>query len=84
MRQFQALLGNRYQHIGANGDPNLRLHCVLARTSERLNAQILLDPLEVQLDLPELAAQLRDQLGFGAEVVGQKRDSLARIVFDHH
>ncbi len=84
MRQFQAFLGNRDQHISANGDPNLRLHCVLGLPVERLDPQMLLDPFEEQLDLPALAIELRDQRGFETEVVGQKRNPLARLVFDHH
>jgi hypothetical protein len=84
MGQFQAFLSNSDQHIGADGDPDLRLHRVLARAVESLDAQMLLDPLEEQLHLPALAVQSRDQLGLEREVVGQKRDPLATLVFDHH
>lgn len=45
---------------------------------------MLLDPLEEQLDLPALAVQLGDQLGFEGEVVGQKRNALARLFLDYH
>jgi hypothetical protein len=44
---------------------------------KRLDPQVLFDPLEEQLDLPALAAEVCDQLGFEGEVVGQRRDSLA-------
>jgi hypothetical protein len=52
MRQFQAFIGNRDRYVGANGNPYLRLHCVLAMAVERLDAQMLFDPLEEQLHLP--------------------------------
>ena len=62
--------------------------CVLTAFSlvpkKCLDPQVLLDPLEEQLDLPALAVQVCDQLGFEREVVGQKRDALASLVFGHH
>ena len=40
-----------YQDIDADGDPDLGFDGVLAGTVERLDAQMLLDPLEEKLDL---------------------------------
>ena len=45
--QFQALHGNRDQHIGADRDPDLCLDGVLAGAKEGLDSKVLLDP-----DLP--------------------------------
>ena len=75
--QMQAFLDNRDQHVSADRNPNLRLDRILGGPVKRLDPQMLLDPLEEQLDLPALAVQVCDQLGFEGEVVGQKRDPLA-------
>ena len=82
--QAQPFLGYSDQHVSANRDPQLRLHRVLAGAKERLDLQVLLDPLEEQLDMPTLAIQIADQLRIELEVVRQKRQPLARFVFDHH
>ena len=81
--QIQAFLGNGDQHVSADRNPDLRLDRVLGGSVKRLDPQMLFDPLEEQLDLPALAIQVRDQLGFEREVVGQKRDSLACLVLGH-
>ena len=64
---MQTLLRDGDQHVGGYGDPDLRLHRVLAGAEEHLDAQMLLDPLEEQLDLPALAIQIGDHLGLQAE-----------------
>ena len=81
--QIQVFLGNGDQHVSADRNPYLRLDRVLGGSVKRLDPQVLLDPLEEQLDLPALAIQVRNQLGFEREVVGQKRDSLAYLVLGH-
>ena len=80
---MQALFDNCNQHISANRDPDLRLDRVLAGTQQWLDAQVLLEPLEKQFDLPALAVQLADELGLQGEVVGQKCDTPAGLVLDH-
>jgi hypothetical protein len=82
--QMQAFLGNGDQHVSADRDPDLRLDRVLGGSKKRFDPQVLLDPLEEQFDLPALAIQVCNQLGFEREVVGQESDALARIVFGHH
>ena len=82
--QMQAFLGNGDQHVSADRDPDLRLDRVLVGAIKRLDAQVLLDPFEKQFDLPALAVQICNQLGFEGEVVGQKRDALATVVLDDH
>ena len=82
--QMQAFLGYGDQHVSADRNPDLRLDRVLVGAIKRLDAQVLLDPFEKQFDLPALAVQVCNQLGFEGEVVGQKRDALASVVFDHH
>jgi len=70
--QMQAFLSNCDQHVSADRDPDLRFDRVLVGAIKRLDAQVLLDPFEEQLDLPALAIQVCNQLGFEGEVVGQK------------
>ena len=82
--QMQTFLSNCDQHVSADRDPDLRFDRVLVGAIKRLDAQVLLYPFEEQLDLPALAVQVCNQLGFEGEVVGQKRDPLARLVLDHH
>ena len=84
MIKMQTFFGNGDQQVGGNGNPNLRLHRVLAGAEEHLDAQMLLDPFEEQLHLPALAVQIGDQLRFQGEVVGQKHQALAGVVLDHH
>lgn len=82
--QMQSFLGNGDQHVCADRDPELRLDRVLVGAIKRLDAQVLLDPFEEQFDLPALSIQVRYQLGFESEVVGQERDAFATVVLDHH
>ena len=82
--QMQTFLSNCDQHVSADRDPDLRFDRVLVGAIKRLDAKVLLDPFEKQFDLPALAVQVCNQLGFEGEVVGQKRDPLARLVLDHH
>ena len=82
--QMQAFLGNGDQHVSADCNPDLRLDRVLVGAIKRLDAQMLLDPFEKQLDLPALAVKICNQLGFEGEVVGQKSYSLSSVVPYHH
>ena len=82
--QMQAFLGNGDQHVSADRDPDLRLDRVLFGAIKRLDAQVLLNPFEKQFDLPALAVQICNQLEFEGEVVGQKRDALARAALSRN
>ena len=84
MIKMQAFFGNGDQQVGGNGNPYLRLDGVLAGAKEDLDTQMLLDPFEEQLHLPALAVQISNQLGLQGKVVGQKYQSLSRVVPDHH
>ena len=81
---MQTLLDDGNQHVGADRDPDLRLHSVLAGTQKCLDTQMLFDPFEKQLHLPALPVQVGDQFRFQTKVVGQKHDLLAGFVLDHH
>ena len=84
MRELEPFLHDGDQHVGADRDPDLRLHGVLAGAQKCLDAQVLLDPLEEQLDLPALPVQLGDQSGGQGKVVGQECDALAGFLVPHH
>src|ERR1035437_1884890 len=81
---MQTFLDDGNQHVSADRNPDLRLHGVLGGAQKRLDAQVLLDPLKEQLHLPALAVQIGNEFWFQGKVVGQKRDALASLVFDHH
>ncbi len=68
--QTISLLRNDEQKIVANGYPDLRVDRVLDGSIEGFDVQMLLDPLEEQLDLPALAVQFRDgQRVFNRKVI---------------
>ena len=73
------------QHIGRYGAPNLRLDPVLASSQKSLYAQVLLDPLEEQFNLPMAFVQRSNGQGRQRHVFGQKHQRLARCrVFEFH
>ena len=69
---MKLLLDDGDQQVGGHGAPDLRLHCVLAGAQETLDAQVLLDPLEEQLDLPTALVQVCDRQGGRGRVVGEE------------
>jgi|JI10StandDraft_1071094.scaffolds.fasta_scaffold442118_2 hypothetical protein len=68
MVKMQTFFRNDNQQIGRHGNPDLRLRRVLTGAEEHLDAQMLLDPFEEQLDLPTLAVQVGNQPGLEREV----------------
>ena len=54
---MEFFLNNGDEHVGGHGAPDLRLDCVLAVAKKLLDAQVLLDPFEEQLDLPAAFVQ---------------------------
>jgi hypothetical protein len=84
MFKLQAFLRDGDQHIRRYGDPDLRLHRVLAGAKEHLDAQVLLDPFEEQLDLPSLTVEVGNHVWLQGEVVGQKHQAFPLVVLGHH
>ena len=82
MLKLKTLLDDRNQHIGADRNPDLRLHRILALAQKRLDSEVLLDPLEEQLHLPSLPIQRRNQFWLQRKIVGQKRHAFALLVLD--
>ena len=67
---FESEIGK--EQIDAKRDPDLGQNRVGGSSKEGLDLQVLLDPLEEQLDLPSAAIQLGDGKCREIEVVGQK------------
>lgn len=74
---MKLLFNNGDQHVSGDGAPDLRFHRILAVADETFDTQMLLDPLEEQLDLPAAFVQRGNrQCGQGC-VVGQEHQRLA-------
>ena len=54
----ELLFDDRHEQVDADGNPDLRLHSILACSVESLDAQVLLDPLEEDLNVPSTLVQL--------------------------
>ncbi len=52
MFESKLLLNNRHQCVDTNGNPNLSFDGVATSPEEMLDAEVLFDPLEEQLDAP--------------------------------
>ncbi len=70
------------QDVNRYGDPYLSSYRIVRRARERLDTQMLLDPLEKQLDLPSASIKPCDGNGWFVHVVGQEDQSLAGIRID--
>lgn len=77
---FQFLLDDRYQHVNADGDPDLGLYRVFGCPVKRFDAKILFDPFEEQFYLPTAFVELCDGQRREVEIVGQ--EDIAFFVFD--
>lgn len=68
--QPQALPDDGHEHVDRDRDPDLSLDRIFRGPEERFDPQVLLDPLEEQLDLPATAIQLGDRQRGQGEVRG--------------
>ena len=57
---MKLLFNDGDQHVSGDGTPDLCFHRVLAVTDEAFDAQMLLDPLEEQFDLPAVLVHRDD------------------------
>lgn len=69
------LIETGHQQVNADGDPNLSPHGVLRGSVEGFDAQVLLDPLEEEFDLPPPLVDGGDCKRRQIEVVGQEDQS---------
>lgn len=79
---MQTFFDDSDEYVSTDRDPYLRLHSILAGAQKGLDTQMLLDPLEEQLDLPALLVKRCNHLGFESEIVGQKNDAFPSVVLD--
>ena len=73
----ETFLDDGDQDVDGDSDPDLRLDGVLGGAEEALDAQVLLDPFEEQLDLPAAFVEPCDGERRQGEVVCQKHRGLA-------
>ncbi len=67
------------QDVDRDGDPDLGLDGVLGGAEEALDAQVLFDPFEEQLDLPAAFVEPGDGERRQGEVVGQEDEGFAGL-----
>lgn len=75
----EAFFDDGDKDINRDGDPDLRAHGVLGCSIEGLDAQVLLNPFEEQLDLPAAAIEFGDAEGGQREVVAEEDEILFRL-----
>ena len=80
--EIQTLLDDSDEHIDRDRDPYLGLDRVLRSAEERLDSEMLFDPLEEQFDLPALTIQLADCERGKRGIVGEKDQGLALGVLE--
>lgn len=67
--KFEIVLNDSDETVGDDGNMDLDAHRIVALSSERLDLEVLLDPLEEQFDLPPVFVKESDVLGCKVEVV---------------
>ena len=77
---MKALLAKGHEHIDRDRHPDLGLHRILGGAVKPGDAEMLLDPLEKQLDLPAGFVQRTDRGWSRAKEVGQEDQRLLRGV----
>ena len=80
--ELEFFLEGGHEHVDTDGDPDLDLHRVGGSPIERLDPQVLFDPLEEQFDLPATLVELGDGQSRKSEVVGEKDEALAGLGID--
>ena len=76
---MKLLFNNGDQHVSGDSASDLRFHRILAVADETFDTQMLLDPLEEQLDLPAVFVQRGNRQCRQARVVGQGTPTSCRF-----
>lgn len=66
-------MGEQRHFLLRKGAPDLGLHSILARAHELLDADVLLDPFEKEIDTPALLVEGGDRQGWQRGVVHFQR-----------
>ena len=80
------LSGNSKQQVITDGNPYLRVYCILAGSVERLDVEMLLDPFEETFHLPTFPVKFSNGQVRMREVVGQEPVDVSRgiiLIHDH-
>src|SRR6202035_2904184 len=75
----EALLDDCDEDVDRDGDPDLGFYRVFGCPEELLDPQMLLDPLEEQLDLPSALVEGADGRGRQTELIGEEHQSFSRL-----
>jgi hypothetical protein len=67
------------QHVDRDGDPDLRLHCILGGSVEAFDTKVLFDPLEKEFNLPSAFVEGANGERRKRFLVGQEHQRLARF-----
>ena len=78
----ELLLEDGHQHVHTDRGPDLGLHRIHGGAVERLDPQVLLDPLEEEFDLPPALVELGDLERREREVVRQEHEPPLRVEID--
>ena len=79
MAEFGPEFQEGKEQVHDQGDPDLREHRIEGRAEECFDFEVLLDPLEKDLDLPTGLVSIGDGLGGQVEVVGH--ESIGMVAF---
>jgi len=80
--ELMFLLDDGHQDVDADRDPHLRLDGVVRGSEERLDAEVLFDPLEEKFHLPATFVKLGDRQSVEHKVVGQEDETFAGVEID--
>lgn len=73
---MEPLFRDGNEHVDADGNPYLCFDGIGRCAAERFDSQVLLDPLEKQLDLPALFVDIGHCLSGKEEYIGEEDETL--------
>ena len=76
------LIETGHHEINADGDPDLRLHCVFGCTVECLDAEVLLYPFKEKFDVPAILVDVCDGDCGQTKMVGDEHEAFACFTVD--
>ena len=76
------LIETGHHEVNANRDPDLGSNGVVRRPEERLDTEVLLDPLEEEFDPPAALVDCRHGESRKIEMIGQEYETLSRSRID--
>src|SRR4030042_2085470 len=77
--ESQLFLQDGHQHVYCDGNPDLGLHGIRRCAIERLDPQVLFDPLEEEFHFPAAVVELGNREGGQGKMVREKEE--VRVIF---